>query len=175
MVTGSSKVWVGINDMPVTLYPPEITDSSIIKISRSGETVYNNGEALPFTLEDQLNCGLLYKVDDRYTPSKSLMVVTLNYKISGTIYHTYSGAMGGGTDYLNISVPGFSGKIVASESKPTLACHITRVRVLHSIYQVLLLMLEFLHHCLIAHLHITRKPILFLTKLHLLYCIVHLT
>lgn len=110
MVTGSSKVWVGVNDMPVNLYPPETTDPSIIKISRSGETVYNNGEALPFTLEDQLNCGLLYKVDDRYTPSKSLMVVTLDYKISGTIYHTYSGAIGGGTDYLIISVPGFSGK-----------------------------------------------------------------
>lgn len=110
MVTGSSKVWVGINDMPVNLYPPEITDPSIIKISRSGETVYNNGEALPFTLDEQLNCGLLYKVDDRYTPSKSLMVVTLNYKISGTIYHTYSGGIGGGTDSVIISVPGFSGK-----------------------------------------------------------------
>lgn len=110
MVTGSSKVWVGINDMPVNLYPPEITDPSIIKISRSGEVVYNNGEALPFTLEDQLNCGLLYKIDNRYTPSKSLMVVTLNYKISGTIYHTYSGAMGGGYESLIISVPGFSGK-----------------------------------------------------------------
>lgn len=110
MITGKSKLWVGINDMPVNLYPPEITDPSIIKISRSGETVYNGGEALPFTLEDQLNCGLLYKIDDRYTPSKSLMVVTLDYKITGTIYHTHSGAMGGGSDYLIISVPGFSGK-----------------------------------------------------------------
>lgn len=110
MVTGSSKVWVGINDTPVNLYPPETTDPSIIKISRSGEVVYNNGEALPFTLEDQLNCGLLYKIDNRYTPSKSLMVVTLDYKITGTIYHTHSGAMGGGSDYLIVSVPGFSGK-----------------------------------------------------------------
>ena len=110
MVTGSSKVWVGINDTPVNLYPPETTDPSIIKISRSGEVVYNNGEALPFTLEDQLNCGLLYKIDNRYTPSKSLMVVTLDYKITGTIYHTYSGAIGGGSDDLIISVPGFSGE-----------------------------------------------------------------
>lgn len=108
MVTGSSKIWIGINNTPVNLYPPETTDQSIIKISRSGEVAYNNGEALPFTLEDQLNCGLLYKIDNRYTPSKSLMVVTLDYKITGIISRNYN-QLGSGTEYVTISVPGFSG------------------------------------------------------------------
>ena len=108
MVTGSSKVWIGINDMPVNLYPPKTTDLSIIKISRSGETVYNNGAALPFTLNDQLNCGLLYKVGDRYTPNRSIMVVTLDYKITGSISRKYN-QMGSGSSYITIKVPGFSG------------------------------------------------------------------
>ena len=120
MVTGSSKVWVGINDMPVTLYPPETTDSSIIKISRNGEVVYNNGEALPFTLDEQLNCGLLHKVGNRYTPSKSLMVVTLDYKISGTISRNYN-QLGSGTDYVIISVPGFSGYSSSLEAQASVS------------------------------------------------------
>ena len=41
-------------------------------------------------------------------PNKSLMVVTLDYKITGTISHKYS-QMGSGYDHVYIKVPGFSG------------------------------------------------------------------